>query len=171
MPDWTFGLNLYLEYKGFDFSASAQGVTGNQLFFAVIRTDRLLYNKPEYYYTDAWKDASSTKLMPRASTGLSRYGMSMANFNWSNINVFNGDYLRLKNVTLGYTIPKQITSKIGISKIRVYVSGTNLFTLTKYPGTDPEIGQVVASDPSTNGVDRGLYPASRTFTTGINVTF
>jgi TonB-dependent starch-binding outer membrane protein SusC len=171
MPDWTFGLNLYLEYKGFDLSAFAQGVTGNQLFFAVIRTDRLLYNKPEYYYTDAWKDANSTKLIPRASAGIGKYGYSMENYNWSNINVFKGDYLRLKNVTLGYTLPKQLTSKIGINKVRIYVSATNLLTLTKYPGTDPEIGQVVASDPSTNGVDRGLYPASRIFTTGINVTF
>jgi len=171
MPDWTFGLNLYFQYKGFDLSAFAQGVVGNQLFFAVMRTDRLLYNKPAYYYDNAWKDASSTALIPRASAGVGRYGYAMENFNWSNINVFNGDYLRLKNVTLGYTIPKQVSSKIGISKVRIYVAATNLLTLTKYPGTDPEIGQVVASDPSTNGVDRGLYPASRVFTTGINVTF
>lgn len=171
MPDWTFGANFSFEYKGFDFSAFLQGVTGNQLFFAVMRTDRLMFNKPAYYYNERWTGEGTSNTIPRASAALGRYGNSTGNFNWSNINVFDGDYLRLKSLTLGYTLPSQLTGKIGISKLRLYVAATNLFTLTKYPGTDPEIGQVVASDPSTYGVDRGLYPASRVLTTGINVTF
>lgn len=171
MPDWTFGMNLSFEYKGFDASAFLQGVTGNQIFFAAIRTDRLMFNKPRYYYSEAWNGAGSTNAYPRASVAVGRYGNSTDNFNWSNINVFNGDYLRLKNVTLGYTLPNKLTTKIGISKLRLYLTASNVFTLTQYPGTDPEIGQVVASDPSTYGVDRGLYPASRILTTGINVTF
>lgn len=171
MPDWTFGLNLSCEYKGFDLSGFFQGVTGNQIFFAAIRTDRLMFNKPEYYYTERWTGPGSTNLYPRASAAVGRYGASTDNFNWSNINVFDGDYLRLKNLTLGYTLPKALVSKIGISKLRVYLTASNVFTLTGYKGTDPEIGQVVASDPSTYGVDRGLYPASRVITTGVNVTF
>jgi TonB-dependent starch-binding outer membrane protein SusC len=171
MPDWTFGANLSFEYKGFDFSAFLQGVTGNQLFFAVIRTDRLMYNKPSYYYSESWNGEGTSNTIPRASAAIGRYGNSTGNFNWSNINVFDGDYLRLKSLTLGYTLPSQLTGKIGISRLRVYVAASNVFTLTKYPGTDPEIGQVVASDPSTYGVDRGLYPASQVFTTGINVSF
>ncbi|MFA9390839.1 MAG: SusC/RagA family TonB-linked outer membrane protein [Prolixibacteraceae bacterium] len=171
MPDWTFGLNLSVEYKGFDLGGFLQGVTGNQIFFAAIRTDRLMFNKPKYYYDEMWTGSGTSNTIPRASAAVARYGLSTDNFNWSNNNVFDGDYLRLKNLTLGYTLPRAITSKIGISKLRVYLNASNVFTLTGYKGTDPEIGQVVASDPSTYGVDRGLYPASRVFTTGVNVTF
>lgn len=171
MPDWTFGMNFSFEYKGFDFSAFAQGVTGNQIFFAAIRTDRLMFNKPRYYYTERWTGPGTSNTIPRASIGVGRYGNSTYNYNWSNLNVFDGDYLRLKNLSIGYTLPGTLTSKVGISKLRLYVTATNLFTLTKYHGSDPEIGQVVASDPSTYGIDRGLYPASKMVTTGINVTF
>ena len=171
MPDWTFGLNLFFEYKGFDLTAFVQGVTGNQVFFAAIRTDRPSFNKPKFYYTERWTGEGTSDKYPRASAAVGRYGTSTNNFNWSNLNVYDGDYLRLKNVTLGYTLPKTMTSKIGISKLRVYVTATNLLTLTNYPGSDPEIGQVVASDPSSYGVDRGLYPASRVITTGVNVSF
>lgn len=171
MPDWTFGLNLFMEYKGFDLSAFVQGVTGNEIFFAAIRTDRLLFNKPSFYYTERWTEEGSTNRYPRASADVGRAGSSSKNFNWSNLNIYDGSYLRLKNVTLGYTLPKDLVSRVGLTKLRLYVTATNLFTLTKYPGSDPEIGQVVASDPSTYGVDRGLYPSSRVVTTGINVTF
>lgn len=171
MPDWTFGMNLSFDYKGFDFGAFFQGVTGNQIFFAVMRTDRLTFNKPSYYYTDSWQGEGTSTTIPRPSVGIGRYGNSTGNFNWSNLNVFDGDYLRLKNLTLGYTLPKQLTSRIGISKLRLYVTASNVFTLTKYPGTDPEIGQVVTSIPGSYGVDRGLYPSTRILTSGINVTF
>lgn len=171
MPDWTFGFNLSFEYKGFDVSTFFQGVTGNQLFFAAIRTDRLMFNKPSYYYNERWTGPGSTNKYPRASADVGRYGTATGNFNWSNLNVFDGDYLRFKNFTLGYTLPDKLVKIAGIEKLRVYMTASNLFTLTNYPGTDPEIGQVVGSDPSTYGVDRGLYPASRIVTTGINVTF
>jgi TonB-dependent starch-binding outer membrane protein SusC len=173
MPDWTFGLNLSCQYKGFDLSALFQGVTGNQIIFAALRYDAPMFNKPEFYYTDRWTGPNSTNKYPRASvnSGNAFKGNSSSNFLWSNINVYDGDYLRLKNITLGYTLPKELTGKIGISKFRLYFTATNLLTFTNYPGSDPEIGQVVASDPSTYGIDRGLYPSSKTFTGGINVTF
>jgi TonB-linked SusC/RagA family outer membrane protein len=172
MPDWTFGLNLFFEYKGVDLSAFIQGVTGNQIFYAAMRTDRLTYNKPAYYYTEAWNGEGTGNIYPRASTGIGRNGgSSSSNFNWSNINVSDGDYMRLKNVTLGYTIPENIVSTIGLTKLRLYVTASNLFTLTKYKGSDPEIGQIVASDPSSYGIDRGIYPSSRIITMGVNVSF
>jgi TonB-linked SusC/RagA family outer membrane protein len=170
-PDWMFGFNLNLQYKIFDFSAFLQGVTGNQLFFAAIRTDRLTFNKPMYYYSERWTGPNTSNTYPRSSAKIGKKGASSDNFNWSNLNVTDGDYLRFKNLTIGITVPKHITAKAGINKLRFYYTGTNLFTLTKYMGSDPEIGQVVQSDPSTNGIDRGLYPSSRVHTFGVNVTF
>jgi TonB-linked SusC/RagA family outer membrane protein len=171
MPDWTYGLNLTCQYKGFDASAFFQGVKGNQIFFAALSA-RLMFNKPEYYFTERWNGPGTSNKYPRSSTGVATArGMTSANFNYSNLNVFDGDYLRLKNVTIGYTIPKDLTSKIGIGKLRFYFTATNLLTFTKYPGSDPEIGQVMSTNPSYFGIDRGLYPASKTYTGGLNVTF
>ena len=78
----------------------------------------------------------------------------------------DGSYLRLKNITLGYTVPRQITNRIGISRFRVYARAENLFTWTKYWGFDPEIG----SGSTSLGVDYGVYPQARTFTLGFNVS-
>jgi TonB-dependent starch-binding outer membrane protein SusC len=164
-PDWTFGFNLSLAYKGFDMNCFFQGVTGNQIFFAAIRTDYPFFNKPEFYYTEAWTKPGSSNKIPRPSVN------SAYNYLWSTNNIYSGDYLRLKNLTLGYTLPKDITKKVGISKFRVYVTAVNLVTLTNYPGSDPEIGQGNALDPSSYGIDKGLYPSSKSWTVGLNLTF
>jgi hypothetical protein len=177
-PDWTFGCNLTCEYKGIDLNAFFQGVTGNQIFNAAIRTDRV-FNRPEYYYTERWTGPGTSSTFPRATLVSTNV---IDNFVWSSLNISNGDYLRLKNLTLGYTLPSAITGKIGISKLRFYGTATNLLTFTKYKGTDPEVGM---NDPtvagpgevsaqlqnSTFGIDRGLYPQPRTYTLGVNVTF
>jgi hypothetical protein len=78
----------------------------------------------------------------------------------------DGSYLRLKNITLGYTLPRHFTQKINISRLRVYVRAENLFTWTKYWGFDPEIG----SGSTSLGVDYGVYPQARTWTVGFNVS-
>ena len=80
----------------------------------------------------------------------------------------SGAYLRLKNVQLGMTVPVQWTQRIGIEKLRVYVSGNNLFTLTKYSGYDPEVG---SPDMLVQGLDTGVYPAARIYMMGINMNF
>ncbi len=164
-PAMTYGLNLACEYKGFDFSAFFQGVEGNKIFFAVTRSDRTNYNKPEFYYSNAWNGPNSGGSMPRATID-----NSPANNYYSSLNVYNGSYLRLKNITLGYTLPVDLTKKIGISKFRIYTSALNLLTFTKYPGSDPEIGQDTNGNQAF-GIDRGLYPSSKTFNFGVNVTF
>jgi outer membrane receptor protein involved in Fe transport len=81
--------------------------------------------------------------------------------------VYDGSFLRLRNIQLGYTFPKNWTKKIIIENLRVYLSAENLFTLTAYPGFDPEI----ASGGTSLGVDRGVYPQPRIFSMGANVTF
>ena len=84
----------------------------------------------------------------------------------SDLYVSDGSYLRLKNISLGYTLPVQLTQKVGISRFRVYVMADNLITWTKYQGFDPEIG----NGGTSLGVDRGIYPQARTWTIGFNVS-
>ena len=79
-------------------------------------------------------------------------------------------FLKLKNFTLGYTLPASLSNRFTLTRLRVYVSTQNLFTITKYTGLDPEIG-ITGGNPVFNGVDNGIYPSSRFFTFGINVTF
>ncbi|MDP4269328.1 MAG: hypothetical protein Q8909_04285, partial [Bacteroidota bacterium] len=82
----------------------------------------------------------------------------------------NGSFVRLKSASLSYNLPKSITRKAGISNVKVYVSGTNLITLTKYRGLDPEVSSQ-SSNQNTAGYDWATAPQPRTITTGINVTF
>jgi hypothetical protein len=127
---------------------------------------RTTFNKPIQYFEDRWTGPGTSNTFPRATlTDKNK------NFRASSLNIQDGDYLRLKNLTLGYTIPKNFTSVIGIAKVRVYVSGTNLYTITKFKGTDPEIGQLDVSQNNSFGVDRGLYPQPKLYTAGVNVTF
>ncbi len=164
LPDWTFGLTIGFEYKGVDFSALFQGVTGNQIFWANYRNDRVTYNKYEIYYTDRWHGEGTSNRYPRAT-----YVDANQNFRVSSMNIYDGDYLRLKNLTIGYTLPTNLTSKIMINRLRVFYNGTNLLTWTKYPGSDPEVGAYGWN--ATLGIDKGLYPPTKVHTFGINVVF
>ena len=166
MPDWTFGLNLSCEYKGFDLNIFVQGQTGNQIYWAGYRKDRNYYNRPAYMYTDRWTGEGTSNTVPRAT-----YNDKNNNFRVSSLNIYDGDYLRVKNVTIGYTLPKSITSRVAISKLRLYFTATNLLTFTKYPGMDPEVGQYDTGSNASYGIDRGLYPPSKVMTFGANVTF
>jgi len=160
IPKFTFGLTLNLEYKGFDFMAFAQGAAGNKIFQGIRRLDILNAN----YQTEAlsrWTGPGTSSTYPRLTN-------NDTNGNFGNASDFyleNGDYLRLKIVQLGYTLPAQIVNKVGAQRVRFYVTGENLLTLTKYTGFDPEIGGNVM------GVDRGFYPQARTFMLGANIQF
>ncbi|NDP26477.1 MAG: TonB-dependent receptor [Flavobacterium sp.] len=160
LPKYTFGLTINLEYKGFDFMAFAQGVTGNKIFQGLRRLDVLNAN----YQTDAlsrWTGPGTSNDYPRlTNTDVNK------NFGYmSNFYLEKGDYLRLKVVSIGYSLPNDLIAKIKASKIRFFVTGENLLTLTKYTGYDPEIGGNVF------GIDRGYYPQAKTFMFGANVQF
>jgi TonB-linked SusC/RagA family outer membrane protein len=166
MPDWVFGLNINLDYKGFDLTLSFQGQTGNQIYWAGYRKDRADYNRPEFLYTERWNGPGTSDKYPRAS-----YNDNNDNFRVSSLNLYDGDYLRLKYLTIGYTLPAVLTSKVEISNLRIYFTGTNLLTWTKYPGMDPEVGMYNTDNNYSYGIDRGLYPPTRILTMGVNVTF
>jgi hypothetical protein len=135
-------------------------MAGNMIFQGLRRLDILNGN----YQTDAlsrWHGEGTSDDYPRL-TNLDDNG----NFgNMSDFYLQKGDYLRLKLLQLGYTLPKSLTGKVNIDKIRVYLSGENLITLTEYTGYDPEIGGDVS------GIDRGYYPQARSFNFGINLQF
>ncbi|MBN1599654.1 MAG: TonB-dependent receptor [Bacteroidales bacterium] len=166
MPDWMFGFTLGVEYKGIELSAFFQGVTGNQIFWATFRTDDYRTNRMSVWYEDRWTGPGTSNTIPRAT-------LRDANKNHqiSSLNVFDGDYLRLKNLTLAYTLPNSLTSKVAIASLRIFYTGTNLLTFTKYPGLDPEVGNHDTNQPSLLGVDLGNYPTTKIHTFGVVVTF
>lgn len=160
LPKITFGFTLNMDYKGFDIMAFAQGAAGNKIFQGLRRLDVANAN----YSTEAlsrWNGEGTSNTFPRLST-------SDNNGNFTNMSDFyleDGDYLRLKVVQLGYSLPSAITNKAGLQKVRLYITAENLITLTKYTGYDPEIGGGVF------GIDRGYYPQARAFLFGANLQF
>ncbi|SHG40262.1 SusC/RagA family TonB-linked outer membrane protein [Pedobacter caeni] len=160
-PDFSYGLSFNANYKNFDLNIFAQGVYGNKLFNAVKRTTYSAsgpsYNKLTGIL-DAWSVENPGGKVPIISTSDAN-----GNFNASDFYIENGSYLRLRNLTLGYTLPKTLTSKMKTGAIRVYATSNNLFTITNYSGFDPEIGM------DNNGLDVGRYPQARSFLLGLSV--
>lgn len=160
LPKVTFGFTFNADYKGLDIMVFAQGAAGNKIFQGLRRLDIPNAN----YSTEAlsrWTGEGTSNSFPRLTTDDS-------NGNFSNMSDFyleDGDYVRLKIVQLGYSLPTAVINQIGLQKLRLYVSAENLLTLTKYTGYDPEIGGNVF------GIDRGYYPQARTFYFGANLQF
>ena len=159
-PDWTYGLNLNADWKGFDFNIFFQGVAGNEVFDGTFRSDVTSGNYPSWML-GRWTGEGTSNKYPRLALG--------DDINWqvSDLYVCDGSYFRLKNITLGYTLPQNLTRKVCIERLRIYFQAENLATWTKYWGFDPEI----SSGATSLGVDRGVYPQARTFTIGANISF
>lgn len=162
-PDWTFGFDASAEYKGFDFSMLIIGTYGNDIFNGSQRQD-LRYTNRTTAILDRWTEEGSTNETPIFSWTDSRNNNNRV----SDLYIEDGSYLRLKNIQIGYTLPRSILNKVGASTFRVYVSGENMLTLTKYTGADPEIGAMSSFDIA---IDRGIYPQAQTFRIGTTITF
>ena len=161
-PDWTWGINIGMDWKGFDFSMMWQGTLGNDIFDATRRIDVRGTNQPAYIL-NRWTGEGTSNKYPRFIIG-----DKTTNWNASDLYVCDGSYARLKNIQLGYTLPAKLTEKFLVSSLRVYVAAENLITLTSYRGFDPEIS---SGNGYSLGVDYGVYPQARTFTFGVNVKF
>jgi TonB-linked SusC/RagA family outer membrane protein len=169
-PDFTYGVNLGLEYKNFDFSMLFQGSQGNDIYnFTKFFTD---YNSfpgaKSYRYLNSWSPENTGGTLPELTNNPAEH-YSAASTDY----LEDGSYLRLKNVQLGYNFSKVITSKIGVGSLRIYVQAKNLITWTKYSGLDPEINLQNYGGDNVNldlGIDRGAYPVAKSFLIGINVT-
>ena len=159
-PSWTYGVNLSLGWNNFDLVMFGQGVAGNDIFKATRRFDLQMANLTS--------DALGRWTGEGTTNDYARLSMNDPNKNFSRSSDFyveDGSFFRIKTLQIGYTIPQSIMDRAGLNRIRVYVSGNNLLTITQYSGFDPEIGG------GSFGVDRGIYPQPRFFLFGINGTF
>jgi len=160
IPKFTFGFTINMEYKGFDFMAFGQGAAGNKIFQGLRRLDVGNANFPVKALS-RWTGEGTSNDYPRLVS-------NDPNGNFTRMSSFyleKGDYMRLKIMQLGYSLPARLFGKTGISRLRVYVTAENLFTLTNYSGYDPEVGGGVF------GIDKGQYPQARSFLGGIQLTF
>ncbi len=162
-PDFTYGATLDFEFKGFDLGFFLQGSQGNDIYNATVRYDFNYVNRP-VSVLNRWTGPGTSNSEPRVNLLDPNQNARV-----SDRFVEDGAYLRLKNVQLGYALPKSVLKKMRFEKFRLYVSAQNLFTFTKHTGMDPEIG---AYGGALNaGVDRGFYPQARVLLGGVNVTF
>lgn len=164
LPKLTYAFGGNLEYSGLDFSFMFQGVAGNKIFNGFRMMGLTGRGQGNNLLADVM---DSYNFNPNGN--VPRIGVAIdPNRNFTSTNDYfleDGSYLRLKNITLGYTLPKSVMKSIGLadSSLRIYASGENLWTITKYSGLDPEVGGV--------GIDGGQYPVSRNFTFGLNINF
>lgn len=168
-PDFTYGLNLNATYGAFDASVFFYGVQGRDMVnytrywidffpsFQGAKSRDLLYN--------SWTDKNTGARTPIAENVSNFSNNAVANSYY----IENGSYLRLRNLTLGYTLPQSMTERLKIDRLRVYVQGTNLFTITNYTGLDPEV--TPTQGDVGFGVDAGAYPMVKQYLVGINLNF
>ena len=159
-PDFTYGFNLGFSYKNFDFALNAYGAAGNQ----IVQSYRNHANSHSNYTSailGRWTGEGTSNRIPRVTE---------TNINWqfSDLYIQDGDYLRISNITIGYDFAKLINLK-AISQARLYFQVQNAFTFTKYDGMDPEIGY--GTSDWVSGIDLGYYPRPRTFLVGVNLKF
>lgn len=168
-PDFYYSFSLNASYKNFDIAMFFNGVQGNDLYdanryftdfstFAGARSTRLL---------NAWSPTNTSSLIPSPYNNAAEIEYASSSYY-----VQNGSFFRMKNLQIGYSLPAQkvFGPRIGINKLRIYASATNLFTITDYTGLDPEVSQE-SSTFSAPGIDRGIYPNSRQFLLGLSVGF
>ena len=175
IPKYTFGATGNAEYRGFDISVFFQGQYGNKIYSQVnmdIEGFYRAFNVTQRVYDQRWHGEGSSNTMPRVSfNGASNNKYPSSRF------LEDGSYVRLKNLQIGYTIPENIMSRLHIKSLRVYITGQNLWTLTKYTGLDPEmhISDNVKRDTYGGdvaaGIDWGTYPSARSYVVGVNMNF
>ncbi|PKQ45789.1 SusC/RagA family TonB-linked outer membrane protein [Confluentibacter flavum] len=160
IPDATMGLNISLDYKNFDFAAYAFASVGNEIVRNYERGQQLT-NRTNSYLA-RWTGEGTSNSFPRVSNG------ATPNTLFSDFYVEDGSFVRLQNVQLGYTFSDDVFQDSRITNLRLYVSASNLFTLTEYKGFDPTAS---SGAPLGGGIDQGFYPSAKTFLLGINLKF
>jgi TonB-dependent starch-binding outer membrane protein SusC len=171
-PKFTYGVNLSASWKSFDISAFFYGSYGAKIFNYV----KYWIDFPQVFEGNVAKDLIANSWSP---TNLNpKYPQISNTGSFSNSNAPNswyvepGSYLRLKSLNIGYTIAPSILKKVGIDKLRIYIQGANLFTITKYSGLDPELQGSNLQDQTNFGIDLGNYPANqKNYNVGLDVTF
>ena len=160
IPTYNYGLTLNAGWKGFDAVVFLTGAGGNKIFNALSNID-YSSNRLTYFTENRWTPTHTEGTMPAANA------TNWSEFLVSSGAVFDGSYMKIKQIQLGYTLPRDFSRKLFIDALRIYGSLDDFFTFTKYPGFDPEIIGV----GSSLGVDKGNYPTSKKVVFGVNVTF
>jgi TonB-linked SusC/RagA family outer membrane protein len=160
IPNLTYGGNISLSYKGFDFIATLQGQSGSENMILWMRNDLPGSNIPQFLYDDRWTSENTDGTRPKA--GFDPKTLT------SDQMVFDGSYMRIKQLQIGYNLPGELLNRIKLKSARVYVSLEDYFTFTSYPGMDPEAGSVINSNL---GLDKGMYPVTKKALFGISVSF
>lgn len=165
LPDFTYGYSTKVQYKSFDFSLALQGVFGNEI--ANINRRYLANMEGNANQLSVAKDRWVSVSQPGSGSvyraNRSATGMNSVISTW---HIEDGSYLRIREITLGYTFPKKLLSRIGVGSVRAYVSAFNLFTFTGYSGYNPEVS--TNSSPIMQGVDYGTYPLSKSIVFGLS---
>lgn len=159
-PTWLFSMNNTVEWKGIELSVYLQGVAGNSIYNAnnIENTGMAAAMNQTTDVLGRWTGEGTSNFMPRAV-----YGDPNQNCRVSDRFIENGSYLRVKNITLGYTFPSRILEKVKLQGLRIAFVCENVATLSKYSGFDPEV--------SINGIDSSRYPIPRTYSVGLNINF
>ncbi|MBF6628103.1 MAG: TonB-dependent receptor [Proteiniphilum sp.] len=159
-PNWSFSMNNSLSYKDFDLQIFFQGIADADIYNAnrIWQESMSIPQNQTTKVLDRWRGEGTSNTVPRAV-----YSDPNMNVRHSDRFIEDGSYLRLKNLTLGYTLPAALAQKVQLSTARLYLSCQNLFTLINYSGFDPEVG--------AGGVDMGTYPVTRTVSLGVNIQF
>lgn len=183
-PDFTGGFNLSAYFKGFELSANFNYMIGNQVYNA----NKIEFTSSRKYYnrnllnmmnvSDRWTNIDWTTgelvndpdALRSLNSGVTMWSPAIGNAVFTDWAVEDASFLRLQSATLGYTLPESLTEKVNLTRVRAYITGTNLFCLTKYSGYDPEVDTRRAT-PLTPGVDYSAYPKSIGFVVGLNIAF
>ncbi|MCM4156291.1 TonB-dependent receptor [Gramella sp. AN32] len=166
-PDFTYGLNLTAGYKGFDLSAFFAGSQGNDVYnYEKIYTDfpTFFNGNRSVRVLDSWSETNTSASLPALSQTI-RNGETNPNSYF----VEDGSYFRMKNLQVGYNFSEGVADRLRVQDLRLYIQGTNLFTITGYDGFDPEISSTYNGNALTLGVDDNVYPIAKVFTLGVNI--
>ena len=164
IPDATYGITVNLEYKGFDLVVFGTGTIGNDIFSLLYSADRPRTNSLTHYWRNSWKQPGDNALYPESK---------QVSNNWtfwsSSASIFDGSFFKFKQIQFGYTLPRKFTQKFLVNNFRVFLSLDDFFTISSYPGCDPE----TATTGSHNGMgyDAGTYPTMKKVVFGVNITF
>jgi hypothetical protein len=161
IPDFTLGLNLRFEIIGIDVSMNIYSAIGQEIIRNYERQQP--YANQLDYVIERWTGPYSSTEVPRVTTGSTR------NTVFSDFYVENGNFMRIRNLQIGYTLPTNVLQKVKIKYLRFYVSVNNLLTVTSYQGYDPDIGNFGGTLAA--GVDYGFYPQARTIMGGFSIKF
>ncbi|MUU79134.1 SusC/RagA family TonB-linked outer membrane protein [Winogradskyella endarachnes] len=159
-PDVLYGGNISLGYKSFDFNLQFQGTIGNDIVATYHQPSRAITNKPIHFFNNRWQQPGDNASFPGAANVASAYDTDLV--------VEDGSYMRIKQIQLGYTLPRSFSDKLKLDNFRVYVSLDDFFTFTDYSGLDPEIGNFSFN---AIGVDRGFYPTAAKAIFGLALDF